>query len=330
MKTIARFCSLTVLVVSAHMATAVAQTTPNYFPLQEGNQWVYKQKQGIGEPFTVRVTGRVTELGRSYFKLEGFPQGDLLLRNGSDGVTYFYDPNEKVEKVWLRSQAPAGSTYSSGMDPCSPNARVETREGRYSGPLGEYGDALVIRYPPATCNDAGLTEEIFLQFVGLVSRTELTIAGPRTFELVYASIGGTSVGVDGLSFQLTLDKSKYFHNLLPVIDPDNAIPKLLARLTLRHNGPDPIVLTFSSSQTYDLAIKNERGETVYFWSADKLFLQAIREEVIPPGERSWVIEAPLGTSRPLPAGKYTAEAWLTTTPTRQFVASVGFTISDGR
>ncbi|HYZ84388.1 MAG TPA: BsuPI-related putative proteinase inhibitor [Bryobacteraceae bacterium] len=308
---------------------ASAQTAASYIPLEEGNQWVYQPRQAGAEPFTVRIAGSTVVSGRTYYRAEGFPQGTLLLRNAEDGTTYLLDEEAGVERIWLRGQAAEGSSYESGIDRCSPNATIHDRDARYSGPLGEFGDALVIRYSSASCRDAGLTDEVFLQFLGLVSRTETTIAGPRTFELVYARVGGRAFTNGELAFSLSIDKAKYLHNLLPVIDPDNLIPRLTARITLRHNQPQPVVLRFPSSQEFEFVIRDSKGETVFFWSADKLFAAVVKDISFPAGERNWVVQAPLGTSQPLPAGRYTAEAYLTTDPPRQFVASVSFEISDG-
>ena len=58
---------------------------------------------------------------------------------------------------------------------------------------------------------------------------------------------------------------------------------------------------------YDVAIKNEKGERVYVWSAVKLFLQALKDiDVI--GEKNFSVDVPLDRLVP---GRYTLEAWLT-------------------
>ena len=94
----------------------------------------------------------------------------------------------------------------------------------------------------------------------------------------------------------------------------------VARLTLRSS--EPVKLTFPSSQSFDLRITNEKGDSVYQWGVARLFLQVVREEQVGPGDRTWAVEFPVGQ---FPVGKYKAEAWLTTQP-EQYRASVGFEV----
>ena len=49
----------------------------------------------------------------------------------------------------------------------------------------------------------------------------------------------------------------------------------------------PLTLRFSSGQSYDFAV-SEGGTSVWTWSADMMFTQALRAETLAPGEtRSW-------------------------------------------
>ena len=82
------------------------------------------------------------------------------------------------------------------------------------------------------------------------------------------------------------------------------------RLTLQVTNATagPLTLAFPSGQTYDFAVLRG-GETLWHWSADKQFMQALRDETLAAGEtrtftESWV---PQGPAR----GEFTARAWLT-------------------
>lgn len=77
----------------------------------------------------------------------------------------------------------------------------------------------------------------------------------------------------------------------------------------------------------DPKIRNEKGDVVYVWSADKLFAQVFRTESFGPGERNYVILLPLEN---LPAGKYVADAFLTATSPGTYAASVGFEYKGSR
>ncbi|HZG43818.1 MAG TPA: BsuPI-related putative proteinase inhibitor [Longimicrobium sp.] len=84
------------------------------------------------------------------------------------------------------------------------------------------------------------------------------------------------------------------------------------RLTLQvtNAGTTPVTLSFSSGQSYDFAVRGG-GTTLWTWSADRTFIQALRSETLAAGEtRTWSESwtPPRGTSGPL-----TAVATLTST-----------------
>ncbi len=70
----------------------------------------------------------------------------------------------------------------------------------------------------------------------------------------------------------------------------------------------PLTVSFPSGQTYDFAVLRG-GETLWQWSANKRWIQALRDETLAPGEtrtyaEPWVPEAPV-------RGELTARGWLT-------------------
>lgn len=84
------------------------------------------------------------------------------------------------------------------------------------------------------------------------------------------------------------------------------------RLTLQvtNAGTTPVTLSFSSGQSYDFAVRSG-GTTLWTWSADRGFIQALRSETLAAGEtRTWSEgwTPPRGTS-----GTLTAVARLTST-----------------
>src|SRR5262249_60110424 len=102
------------------------------------------------------------------------------------------------------------------------------------------------------------------------------------------------------------------------------------RITLR-NTSVPVELTFPTSQIYDLNIANDNGAVVYQWSADKSFATVITKLTLGLGETNYVIVTPplMNANRPLPPGKYVAEAWLTTQQIggrQMYSASVAFEV----
>ena len=172
-----------------------------------------------------------------------------------------------------------------------------------------------------------IRDRYFLPYVGLVRRTMTTIAGPVSYDLIYARMGGvTYVAEREVSFQLSLDRAVYYADFMPPVDPRRSVPQMTARLTLRNTHPEPLPLTFPSGQSYDLVLKTEDGKEVYRWSEGKAFTQALRRETLALGERNYVIVVPLAdkAGKTLPEGRYLAEAWLTTMGPRLYSATLGF------
>jgi hypothetical protein len=296
----------------------------DYFPLAVGNQWVYRSSSIVPlDPLVIEVTGTQTFDGRPYYRVQGFPGGAVFLRHTDVGTLVAYNQTARREEMWVAFGSPEGTPFDSAMDQCSPRGVVASRSARYRGPLGEFDNGLRITYPPAACADAGLTADTFLPGVGLVERRQTSFAGEIVFELIYARLGRTTaVGEQELTFSLTLDRAVYLIGRQAARVPVT----LTARLTLRSTLDQAVRLTYPSGQSFDLAIRNEKGEEVYRWSNGRAFTQALRQEEFGPGERNYVTVVPLAVSGvPLPAGRYTAEGWLTVDGAR-YAATSGFEV----
>ena len=82
----------------------------------------------------------------------------------------------------------------------------------------------------------------------------------------------------------------------------------VATLTLRNAGGAPAALPFTSGQRYDFALFGPAKDTLWFWSSDKGFIQALGEETVPPGEQVvWEERIPL----PSKPGSYLLAGWVT-------------------
>jgi hypothetical protein len=319
---------ITAFAVSAVFCAWAAQ--PDYYPLNQGNQWVYGCTGFCGNVLPVVAISRKDQFnGKSYFLLEGFGGRPTWLRQDEGGVLWALDSATGGESRWYAFFTPEKGSFETTVDPCSPHATVAARAATYQGPAGTFHDALQIVYAGGSCNDAGLLEEWFLPGTGLVRRTVSTIAGPRTYDLTYARIGGVMVtSQPELQFSIALDRGVYTANLMPPIDPSVSVPVMTARLSLRNTTDKPVRLAFSSGQRYDLELKNARGDVVYRWSDERAFTMALGEEMIGPGERNYVVTVRLADKegKPLAQGKYTAVGWITSTGPRVYSASVGFEI----
>ena len=302
--------SITRLIGLLFAAAVLCTAATDYFPLQVGNSWAYRVTQGrMSRPGTINVEARETIDGRGYFRVNFFEE-IVYLRQVESGSIMVYDRETKQEGVWLPLGAAQGQTVQTEMDRCSRTATIQSTAAPVKTVLGEFNNALQIRYTPS-CADAGITQQYFLPYVGMVSHETSSIAGPVRHELVYSRTGATNLDARSNAFTVGTDAPVY-----KVGQTADALVRLTLRVT------EPMTLTFPSGQDGDLRITNEKGESVYVWSADKLFPMIYRELRFEPGERTWLMEAPIST---LPVGRYHVEAWLSTQP-KQYSGVVSFQI----
>ena len=139
--------------------------------------------------------------------------------------------------------------------------------------------------------------EQFADNIGMVRRVVTTLAGPRTFDLVSAQVGKVVINAGSFgSFTLSADYRPGAESMDVVF-------------RLRNTGA-PLKLQFTSSQEYDLQLRDPSGDVLWTWSATRLFLQMLHErEVAGDWTVAEVVPLPAGGLRP---GVYTAGAWITT------------------
>ncbi len=296
----------------------------DFFPLHVGNQWIYRTTAfgARNQAITVVDIPRTEAIGdQTYSVVRGFEDGPALLRIGADnGTLYRYNETTKAEEVWAVFSTKEGDTYRTAINPCNQTARVESRSAKTTVPAGEFWNALAIRYPAANCADAGLDSEVYAPYIGLVERTSVTIAGPRRMQLIYARVGGVTVlSAPEVSFTVALDQASYA-----------AADIATARMTLRNTSPTPLVLRFNSGQRFDIVIRDAAsGTEVYRWSASRTFAAITGREEIAAGERNYVEPVQLVnlSGQPLPAGRYTLEAWISGSGARpQYAGTAGFDV----
>jgi hypothetical protein len=302
----------------ALLALPIFAATPDYFPLEVGNSWTYRSEGRLGTSVrTIEVLRADVIDGRQWFLVDYFDRSEWL-RVRDDGALVAWDTTARRERLWFNFAEDEKRSFATDFDTCVKAAQIESKSARYNGPLGSFDSALLIRFD-TSCADAGVTQALFLPYIGLASLETTTIAGPQTWHLIYSKTGLTEASTGLVSSRLSLDSLVYLYA------PEGG-RQMIARLSVRNTTSRPRVLNFRSGQRYDLQLRNERGEVAYTWSADKLFIQVLGTETIPAGgERSWVIMVPLGTLRP---GKYVAEAWVTNDLQKSYAASVGFEIAE--
>ncbi|HEY7616406.1 MAG TPA: hypothetical protein VH744_06355, partial [Terriglobales bacterium] len=194
----------------------------NYFPLTPGNSWTYVVTGFAAQgSVTVRVSRAVEVNGIQYYELLGYAPEPALVRLTRSGqlVERKRDPESRwfdQEVLWYDFVAPEGTSWPAGMaTECSGSARIARPPDRVQLPAGTFDSLVRIVYQGTNCADAGLEEEIFANGIGLVRRTNITIGGPRSIELVSAQIGGKQIAPKGLTVSLMIDKPVYVADLTP-------------------------------------------------------------------------------------------------------------------
>jgi hypothetical protein len=285
----------TALLWTVLCAAAGSLPAADFFPLQQGNEWLYEES-ATGARFQIRVGSPVLILGNVYHQLHGYTERPLLVRRGDNGALYARD-EENDRDVLLASFEPLeGGWFEAPYRPCEQSGQVQDRRTVYEGPAGRFASALHVRYRSLGCADAGIEEELYAENVGMLARISTSIAGPRAAHLVYARIGALLLAAqDGTSVDLGLS---------PAAGPE---PKLRLDFRITVRGATPLLLTFPSFQEYEMVLKDAAGVIRWRWSDGRVFPQALRTVEFGPGLRLISEEAPL----PAEPGFYTVEAWMT-------------------
>src|ERR687883_51818 len=102
----------TKIFILSSIAVALTAATPDYFPLQVGNSWLYKGGQSI------EVTGTETINEQTYYTVTIFGRS-VLVRSSADGVLVTYNRETATEEPWLMFTQPEKQTYRSAFHNCN-------------------------------------------------------------------------------------------------------------------------------------------------------------------------------------------------------------------
>lgn len=283
-----------------------------YFPLQVGNQWIYRVNDGpVRELRVAEVLRAETVDEKEYFVYKGI-QGELshlrvtsenkLVQRNADGT----------ESLWADFAATPGTSFPTAFDSCTGRGRVESNTESVELLDRTWSGGIRFAYAAASCADAGVTGDLYLPNLGLAERTYQSFTGPRRYQLTYARIGSASVITGGeYSFRIALDQRNYASRAI-----------LNIRLTLENWTKEPLKLVFPSGQLYDFSLRNEAGDVVHTWSSTRLF-PAVYSEVNVTGEKNWTLTEELD----LKPGEYVVEAWLTTAGKPVYKAQVPISVA---
>ncbi|HEX5229079.1 MAG TPA: BsuPI-related putative proteinase inhibitor [Bryobacteraceae bacterium] len=174
--------------------------------------------------------------------------------------------------------------------------QVEEQPVVHDGPAGPWS-ALEIKYMNFSCADVGDQLEQYVANIGMVRRVVETIAGPRTYDLIYARVGSQVItaGENGGA------------RVTAVVGHE----ALTWEATLRIEQPDgkALKLSFPSSQEYDFRLRDSGGVILWTWSADRVFSQVVHERDV----NGFIATVTVPFPATIPQGEqtFTLEAWLT-------------------
>jgi hypothetical protein len=303
----------------AALVTASAAQAADFFPLSPGNRWTYQAAGGGTFEITIGLNPIITN-GLVYHKVTGYATQPLYVRRGDNDVLYWLNEEFGREEILTDFRPLSGAFYTTPISaPCEQDAQAQERPVEFEGAGGIFPDGRAIRYRVLDCADTGVESEIYLDNIGLARRVVQTIAGPREFNLVSAKVGPLVLNAaPGVDFRVSVSPWTFSRTRR-----DEPVRTEVA-LRLLVDRVDPVHLKYTSSQRYDIAVKNERGETVFLWSAAALFLPVLSEEDVTSKE--YLVPLTLD----LPDGRYQVEAWLTTdSRDRQFSAMAPLIVVTG-
>jgi hypothetical protein len=294
-------------------AILLGQTPGGYFPLQAGNQWVYRVTGGFGRTITVTDTQVINDV--AWAVVQHNPGVTQLLRSDGAGKVYSYNPDSQQEALLY--------DFTGGFPL------------HYSGPIGVF-DAVGI-----TSEILGLqrTTTIFAAGIGPVAQTTSLTTGsasllpPARSDLIYARLGGSTVlTASEFSIALSMDRPVYSLSsqdaescglsLLPA-SPIPYIPCARIRLSLRQKGATPVRITLPSSQIYEMELHDSADTVVWRYSTNRTFLAEVQDLVI-DGERTFTETVRLDALAP---GQYRLVARLADQPGGSASASIVFTVA---
>jgi hypothetical protein len=278
----------------------------DFFPLAAGNEWVYREDR-TGDTLTIRVGSEVSmQSGKTYHDLMGFANRKALARIDQSGNLVALDEETGRESLLAGFAELDGSWWPALDRECFLSGQTQGKRIQHEGPGGRWSNVLAIHYQSSACADAGTIEEQFAENIGMVRRVVTTIAGPRTFDLVYARVGTQTIETQPRGrFSVTVHEPAGEQEFQVTLRIDTG---LATGLRLR----------FPSAQEFDVVLRDQDGTVVWRWSEGQFFDQAAKERLISDGWTRTVVVP----KRPGDLTGFTFGAWLTTSPGEPSFAAI--------
>jgi len=314
--------TLAVALAAAAFAPAAAARSlvPNYQPLAQGDERTYERSDAFGA--AQHVPSEVDRDLSPWFRFDDFlNQRDIYVAYHQMGVYVWDAAQGRIVKLFDFT-ASVGDSWAvdfSGQFGAGGRMTLSAVDETVSVGAGTFRDCYRFTFdtPPGVA-DAGWGAIWFAEGVGVVKWTENSFAGPVRYELATATVGGVTypqpTPAGGVSTTLEADRYEYvFPRLAPVANIYATVT-----LTVTNATGTPIDVTYGSGQTFEIQLIDvATGNVEWTWSANKSFIQIVRQEQI-TGTQTF------SDSVPLPArdADYEVRMFLTTTGVRKpFAAS---------
>jgi hypothetical protein len=299
-----------------HLVLTLSLSLPllaaDFFPLENGNSWTYREPRS-GREFTIRVTTPEMHNNHVYYSLHGYGATRLVVRLDDSGRLLHWDDELARDVPIISFQPFEGGWWHAPYRACPQDGQTRQQRVLHDGPAGPIPAALDIRYRTTSCADTGIEAEQFAENIGLLRRTETTIAGPVHFDLIHARIGKRLLhALPNGRFTVTVAER-----------PGSDFLDVLLRLET--SPASPLRLRFHSSQEFDLTLRDEDGHALWTWSATRLFLPVLQDRIV---AGQWLIPVQVPRSV-IPPGttNILVEAWITTAIRPAFAAVAPVTLT---
>lgn len=273
-------------------------TISQLFPLRAGNSWT------LGDGATTR-TVRVLRSSGSVHLVDGLSASGPVWLAFAGSKLWVWSASERVWQTMVNFGSTAQSSFSFGS-PCEQySVKRSGALHTVTTPAGSFQrarryDFTVTPPPHVRCAMPLFTALTFVENVGLVRQHTST---PTTFELERATVAGRELPEPTAKATLTMDKAQY------TLGADGTAT-LRATLVVKNETTRPMTFQFSSSQQFELEVQTASGESAYFWSADKSFLQGLSNFTLQPNQSRTFTET--FTMQYATAGWHVVRAWLPT------------------
>jgi hypothetical protein len=237
-----------------------------YFPLQPGSHWVYERSDF---PYTWEVSVPPLEVGTPpplYQPLVGYFWGDRQVRVDAGGNVREWSGVGDDELLWYQLDAPVGTSWIlqlTGPDySCVSNARLVVAERGVSLTVAAGTFHNVVRIAWGFCAmDGGIGSEWFAPGVGLIRRSEMTIIGPVTSDLVRFDLGGNDLPQATYATTIGLETARYYNYLTPRpgVDP---LPTMRGYLRMRNSKERTLGLEFGGCKSVAVEVRDRTGTVV--------------------------------------------------------------------